>query len=138
MGIGVSEISPATGHGAQIRRVFKNFRKRHLARGADHVGRALIRARDLAAFGCDLRGHVADIGFGRIDFDVDDGLEHDRRRLGERVGRLDQHFRQTQKDVEEITVSTAKLVRRGERIEQVEVGELATEAAQAPVLSLAE
>ena len=65
-------------------------------------------------------------------------LMQDIRRLGERVGRLDQHFRQTQKDVEEITVSTAKLVRRGERIEQVEVGELATEAAQAPVLSLAE
>ena len=62
-------------------------------------------------------------------------LMQDVKRLGERVGRLDQHFRQTQKDVEEITVSTGKLLKRGERIEQVEVG---TEASVAPALSLAE
>jgi DNA recombination protein RmuC len=60
------------------------------------------------------------------------------RRLGERVGRLDQHFRQTQKDVEEITTSTGKILKRGERIEQVEVGVVANDAAPAPLLSIAE
>lgn len=50
-------------------------------------------------------------------------LIEDVRRLTSRVENLDKHFRQAQKDVEEITVSTTKIVRRGERIEQVEVGE---------------
>lgn len=64
-------------------------------------------------------------------------LMQDVRRLGERVGRLDQHFRQTQKDVEEITTSTGKILKRGERIEQVEVGGVAN-VEPAPLLSVAE
>ncbi len=65
-------------------------------------------------------------------------LMQDVRRLGERVGRLDQHFRQTQKDVEEITTSTGKILKRGERIEQVEVGAVANDSTAAPLLSIAE
>jgi len=65
-------------------------------------------------------------------------LMQDVRRLGERVSRLDQHFRQTQKDVEEITTSTGKILKRGERIEQVEVGAVANDSTAAPLLSIAE
>jgi DNA recombination protein RmuC len=65
-------------------------------------------------------------------------LMQDVRRLGDRVSRLDQHFRQTQKDVEEITTSTGKILKRGERIEQVEVGAVANDSAAAPLLSIAE
>jgi DNA recombination protein RmuC len=66
-------------------------------------------------------------------------LMQDVRRLGERVGKLDQHFRAAVRDVEEIGTSTGKLLKRGERIEQVDVGgEAATEPTPAPLLSLAE
>jgi len=49
-------------------------------------------------------------------------LMQDVSRLADRVGKLDQHFRQVTKDVEDITISTTKIVSRGEKIEKVEVG----------------
>jgi len=48
-------------------------------------------------------------------------LLDDLRRLGERVAKLDAHFRQAQDDVAQITTSTEKLVRRGSRIDQLEL-----------------
>lgn len=45
----------------------------------------------------------------------------DVRRLRERVAKLDQHFRQAQDDVAGVVTSTEKIVRRGEKIEQVDV-----------------
>ena len=62
-------------------------------------------------------------------------LMQDVRRLGDRVGKLDQHFRLAVRDVEEITTSTGKIVKRGERIEQVE---LEVDAPPAPLLTVAE
>ncbi len=47
-------------------------------------------------------------------------LLDDVRRLGERVGKLDDHFRQAQKDVSEITISVEKVVKRATRIESLE------------------
>lgn len=48
-------------------------------------------------------------------------LLDDLRRLGDRVAKLDAHFRQAQEDVAQITTSTEKLVRRGSRIDQLEL-----------------
>ena len=47
-------------------------------------------------------------------------LMTDVRRLSERVAKLDQHFRLVSKDVEDITVSTGKIIRHGDRIEKVD------------------
>jgi len=47
-------------------------------------------------------------------------LLEDVRRLDERVGRLQQHFNQTTEDVRNIRISTEKVTKRGERIEQLE------------------
>ncbi len=44
-------------------------------------------------------------------------------RLRERVGKLDSHFRQAQEDVAQIGTSSAKIVARGERIDQLEFSE---------------
>lgn len=41
-------------------------------------------------------------------------------RLSDRVGKLQTHFQQANKDVEQILISTGKVTRRGERIEQME------------------
>ena len=48
-------------------------------------------------------------------------LLDDIRRLDERVGRLQQHFSQTTEDVRSIRISTEKVTKRGERIEQLEL-----------------
>jgi DNA recombination protein RmuC len=48
-------------------------------------------------------------------------LLEDVGRLGERVAKLDAHFRQAQDDVSQIRVSTEKITRRGERIEALEL-----------------
>jgi DNA recombination protein RmuC len=48
-------------------------------------------------------------------------LLDDVRRLSDRVGKLDTHFRQAQEDVGLIVTSTEKLVRRGARIDQLEL-----------------
>ena len=49
-------------------------------------------------------------------------LVGDVKRLGERVANLARHFHQAEADVKDITVSTEKIVARGERIEKVELG----------------
>ena len=47
----------------------------------------------------------------------------DVARLRERVGKLDGHFRQAQEDVAQITTSSDKIAKRGERIDQLEFSE---------------
>jgi DNA recombination protein RmuC len=47
-------------------------------------------------------------------------LLEDIARLGDRVSKLDTHFRQAQEDVAQIRVSTEKITKRGERIEALE------------------
>jgi DNA recombination protein RmuC len=59
----------------------------------------------------------------------------DVRRLGERVVKLDQHFRQASDDVAQIVISSDKIVKRGEKIEALEFEEKTPAAA--PQLSLA-
>jgi DNA recombination protein RmuC len=48
-------------------------------------------------------------------------LLDDVRRLSDRVAKLDTHFRQAQDDIGQIVTSTEKLVRRGARIDQMEL-----------------
>jgi DNA recombination protein RmuC len=43
------------------------------------------------------------------------------KRLGERVAKLQSHFNQTEADIKDITVSTDKIISRGEKIERVEL-----------------
>ncbi len=45
------------------------------------------------------------------------------RRLDERVAKLKTHFTQTEKDLREIETSTVQIMRRGERIQAVDMGE---------------
>jgi DNA recombination protein RmuC len=47
-------------------------------------------------------------------------LVQDVGRLRTRVTKLDTHFRQAQEDVAAITISTEKIARRGDRIEQID------------------
>ena len=47
----------------------------------------------------------------------------DTRRLQERVDNLKKHFSQTEKDLREIDTSTVQIMRRGERIQAVDMGE---------------
>jgi DNA recombination protein RmuC len=47
-------------------------------------------------------------------------LVEDVSRLGDRVKKLDTHFRQASEDVALITTSTDKIVKRGERIDQLD------------------
>jgi len=58
-------------------------------------------------------------------------LMEDLSRLDERVQKLQTHFAQTQKDVELIGTSTAKLMKRGAKIEEMEFETLAPTAAPA-------
>ncbi len=48
-------------------------------------------------------------------------LLDDVRRLDERVGKLQRHFDQSTEDLRQIRISTEKVVKRGERIEEVQV-----------------
>jgi DNA recombination protein RmuC len=48
-------------------------------------------------------------------------LVMDVKRLGERVAKLQSHFNQTEADIKDITVSTDKIISRGEKIERVEL-----------------
>ena len=52
-------------------------------------------------------------------------LMDDVGRLDERVRKLQGHFQQTAKDVDDILISTAKVTKRGQRIEALEFGESA-------------
>ena len=47
----------------------------------------------------------------------------DVERIDERVGNLKKHFKQAEKDIGEIGISTNKVTSRGERIEEIELGE---------------
>lgn len=51
-------------------------------------------------------------------------LRDDTVRLDERVNKLQTHFRQANKDIDEILTSTNKVVRRSQRIEDLEVGDI--------------
>jgi DNA recombination protein RmuC len=57
----------------------------------------------------------------------------DVRRLADRAGKLDQHFRQVQEDVLGIKTSAEKITRRGTSIEKLEFEPAKPEAAPAPV-----
>lgn len=59
-------------------------------------------------------------------------LMEDLNRLDERVRRLHGHFGQTARDIDEILVSTAKVTKRGQRIEALEFGELPAAPEPAP------
>ncbi len=50
----------------------------------------------------------------------------DTRRLQERVDNLKRHFTQTEKDLRDIDTSTSQIIRRGERIQQTDLGETPT------------
>ena len=53
-------------------------------------------------------------------------LVEDVSRLGDRVKKLDTHFRQAGEDIAQITTSTDKIVKRGERIDQMDFAEVAS------------
>ena len=62
-------------------------------------------------------------------------LMEDVTRLDDRVTKLQSHFGQTQKDIDQILTSTGKIVKRGRKIEDIDVSEaelaaLASEAAK--------
>ena len=62
-------------------------------------------------------------------------LMEDVARLDDRVAKLQSHFGQTQKDIDQILTSTGKIVKRGRRIEEVDVSDaelaaIANEAAK--------
>ncbi len=50
-------------------------------------------------------------------------LRADTLRIDERVLKLQNHFRQTNKDIDEILISTGKVVRRSQKIEDMELGD---------------
>ena len=47
----------------------------------------------------------------------------DVERINERVANLQKHFKQAEKDIGEISVSTNKVASRGQKIERIELGE---------------
>ena len=65
------------------------------------------------------QAHLVQQEVGRILDDV--------RRLNDRVGKLDTHFRQAQEDVAGISTSADKIVRRGEKITAMELDPVAGE-----------
>lgn len=70
---------------------------------------------------------------GRIQEEVTKLVE-DVSRLDGRVNSLKKHFDQAQKDIRDIEISTDKIVRRGGRIESVELEDPALAAPQDPAL----
>ncbi len=63
-------------------------------------------------------------------------LLDDVRRIGERAGKLENHFRQAQEDVSQLLTSTEKVTKRGERIEALEFDQKPEGQGNAPVLPL--
>ena len=59
------------------------------------------------------QAHIIQSEIGRLMEDV--------QRLDKRVGQLGTHFDQSRKDVEEILISTGRIIKRGERIENIEL-----------------
>lgn len=64
-------------------------------------------------------------------------LLSDVGRLSDRVTKLQTHFQQANKDVEQILISTGKVVKRSDRIEQMDFDETGAEQHDEPKLSLA-
>jgi DNA recombination protein RmuC len=64
---------------------------------------------------------------GKIQKEVG-ALLQDVRLLGDRVGKLQSHFNQADTDIKNILISTGKIVSRGEKIENVELGPSETAA----------
>ena len=58
-------------------------------------------------------------------------LMEDVGRLDERVRKLQTHFGQASKDIDDILVSSSKVTRRGQKIEALEFGEHGDEAIEA-------
>jgi DNA recombination protein RmuC len=58
------------------------------------------------------QAHLIQTEVGKLLVDV--------RRLAERAAKLDGHFRQAQEDVAQLTASSEKIARRGERIDTLE------------------
>ncbi|NVK36219.1 MAG: DNA recombination protein RmuC [Rhodobacteraceae bacterium] len=54
-------------------------------------------------------------------------LTKDIERLNERVGKLQTHFQQSNKDIDQILISTEKISRRSRKIEDLELGDLPAE-----------
>ncbi len=67
---------------------------------------------------------------GVIQVEVQHLLD-DIERLDKRVGRLNQHFDQTAEDIRQIRISTDKVIKRAERIDEIQLGE-ETPAADLP------
>ncbi len=63
-----------------------------------------------------------------------DKLVDDVRRLRERVGKLDTHFRQAQEDVAQVTISADKVLKRGDRITAMEFEAVEASRASSPAL----
>jgi DNA recombination protein RmuC len=59
---------------------------------------------------------------GRIQNEVQNLLE-DVQRMDERVAGLERHFNQSVDDIRKIRISTDKITRRGERIEEIQLGD---------------
>ncbi|MFN4009210.1 MAG: DNA recombination protein RmuC [Pannonibacter sp.] len=55
-------------------------------------------------------------------------LTDDIVRLNERVGKLQSHFTQANKDIDQILISTEKIGKRGRKIEDLDLGEITVEA----------
>ena len=70
---------------------------------------------------------------GHIQLEVGLLLD-DVRRLDDRVGKLQTHFNQAGNDIEQIRVSTGKVIKRGEKIGDVELvdEEVSTTAEASP------
>ena len=62
---------------------------------------------------------------GVIQHEVANMLQ-DVGRLDQRVENLERHFGQAEKDLREIRTSSEKIVRRGDRITEIELGEEVT------------
>ena len=62
-------------------------------------------------------------------------LLSDVNRLDLRVGKLETHFRQADENIRQVRISAEKITRRGDRIQEIEVGADETvEAATPPTL----
>lgn len=71
------------------------------------------------------QAHLLQAEIGRLLDDV--------RRVGERVEKLKGHFRQTAEDLDQIAISADKVVRRGVRLEQMELAAAPDERPAVPV-----
>ena len=69
---------------------------------------------------------------GAIQAEITEMLK-DVARLDERVGKLQRHFGQAEEDLRQIRISTDKVVKRGERVDELQLGHSGPGADQEPV-----